>query len=375
MPLRCRRRQKRPRSRSRRRPRHGADREGRHAMKMILVGDVNLMNVEDAGVPFAMLGAEMRAADLVFANLECLLYEPPEGHAVEHEGFFADPAIGGEALQTVGIGAVGRANNVNYGAAAILGSIGRLDRLGIAHAGAGADLIAARAAAIVERAGLRIGFLQRSSVYWPTNHEASERGPGIAVIRGHTAYQVPAHKTRPEVPPMNRPGVPPVVLTWADRAYVAAFCDDIAALRQQADIVVASCHWGLGEEVLDYMTEIAHAAVDAGADIVIGHGPHYSLPVEAYQGKPIFYGLGSFSFHTGHGGRRHGDWIGMMARCEIARGGVTGARFGFVRHNPKNETVLCQLTEESATFGRLAERSAQRGATLTAEGDWVRIGL
>jgi len=65
---------------------------------VILVGDVNLMGVEDAGVPFALLGAEMRAADLVFANLECLLYEPPERQALEHEGFFADPEIGGEAL-------------------------------------------------------------------------------------------------------------------------------------------------------------------------------------------------------------------------------------------------------------------------------------
>src|SRR3954463_11522914 len=129
------RRQNRPRSRSRRRPRHGADREGRHAMKMILVGDVNLMNVEDAGVPFAMLGAEMRAADLVFPNLECLLYRPPEGHAVEHEGFLADPAIGGEALQTAGIGAVGLANNVNYGAAAILGSIWRLGPLRVTPRG------------------------------------------------------------------------------------------------------------------------------------------------------------------------------------------------------------------------------------------------
>jgi hypothetical protein len=33
-----------------------------------------------------------------------------------------------------------------------------------------------------------------------------------------------------------------------------------------------------------------------------------------YRGKPIFYGLGSFSFHTGHGGRAHGDWIGLLAR-------------------------------------------------------------
>src|SRR5260370_22172756 len=90
---------------------HGG-KEGAEMAKIILVGDVNLMNVEDAGVPFARLGAEMRAADLVFANLECLLYEPTDGHAVEHEGFFADPDIGGEALQAAGIAAGGLANNV-----------------------------------------------------------------------------------------------------------------------------------------------------------------------------------------------------------------------------------------------------------------------
>src|SRR5436305_8719992 len=145
---------------------------------LILIGDVNLMNVEDAGVPFARIGAELRAADLVFANLECCLYRPPEGHTVEHEGFFADPEIAGAALAEAGIAAVGLANNVNYGTAAILSSIAELDRRGVAHTGAGADLAAARAPAIVERSGQRIGFLQRSSVYWPTNHEASAHGAG-----------------------------------------------------------------------------------------------------------------------------------------------------------------------------------------------------
>src|SRR5437879_12716149 len=143
---------------------------------MSLVGDVNLMNVEDPRVPFARVSGTLRGADLVFANLECLLYEPPDGHAVEHEGFFADPETAGKALQTGGIAAVGLANNVNYGAAAISGSIARLDRLGIAHPGAGARPAAARAPAILERGGLRMAFLQRSSAYWPTNHEASARG-------------------------------------------------------------------------------------------------------------------------------------------------------------------------------------------------------
>ena len=141
--------------------------------KMILTGDVNLMNVTDPKVPFALVGDELRKADVVFSNLECCLVRTPPGHSHGNEGFFADPEIGGEALQAAGIAAVGLANNVNYGAAAIRGSIARLDRLGIAHTGAGADMTAARAPAIVKRGGLRIGFLQRSSVYWPTNHEAS----------------------------------------------------------------------------------------------------------------------------------------------------------------------------------------------------------
>src|ERR671929_61116 len=78
---------------------------------------------------------------------------------------------------------------------------------------------------------------------------------------------------------------------------------------------------------LQYMTDIAHAAIDAGADLVIGHGPHSSLPVEVYKGKPIFYGLGSFSFHTGHGGRKHGDWVGMLGRIEVDAGKVREAAF------------------------------------------------
>src|SRR5229473_1791698 len=210
-----------------------------------------------------------------------------------------------------------------------------------------------------------------------TSITARPRSPARSCSSTGSALPIPgpAPKARPEVPPMNRPGIPPIILTWADRAYLAAFADDIAGLRREADIVVASCHWGLGEEVLDYMSEIAHAAVDAGADIVIGHGPHYSLPVEVYRGKPIFYGLGSFSFHTGHGGRRHGDWIGMMARVEIGPAGIGAAYFRFVRHNAANETVPCALVAEGATLDRIVAKSAPLGAHLTPEGDWVRLAL
>jgi poly-gamma-glutamate synthesis protein (capsule biosynthesis protein) len=341
---------------------------------MILTGDVNLMNVDDPAVPFARVRDEFRAADIVFSNLECCLYDPPRGHAVEQEGFFAAPATG-EALRSAGIGAVGVANNVNYGEAAISASIARLDKLGVRHCGAGANVATARAPVIVERDGIRYGFLQRSSVYWPTNHEAGANSTGIAVIRAHTAYQVPMHKMRSEIPPMNRPGIPPVIITWADPDYLRIFTEDIAALRNRADIVVASCHWGLHKEVLGYMREIGRAAIDAGADLVIGHGPHYSLAVEAYRGKAIFYGLGSFSFHTGHGGRKHGDWIGMMVRAAITGRAISGVSFQFVRHNDRNETVPCALADERAELDDIMQRSAEYGTSLSPRGDAVRVGL
>jgi poly-gamma-glutamate capsule biosynthesis protein CapA/YwtB (metallophosphatase superfamily) len=344
-------------------------------LSMILTGDVNLMNVTDPAVPFKQVVEEFRATDVVFSNLECCLYDPPGGHSVDSEGFFAHPGPGGDTLKRAGIHAVGIANNVNYGEAAIKSSIARLDELGILHTGAGANKVAARAPVIVERHGVRFGFLQRTSVYWPTNHEAGGNAAGVAVIRGHTAYQLPLHKTRPDIPPCNRPGLPPIIKTWADPAYLKQYVEDVAALRAQCDVLVASCHWGLHQDVLEYMPEIAHAAIDAGADVVFGHGPHYSLPVEVYKGKPVFYGLGSFSFHTGHGGKQHGDWVGMLARITLDGKAVKNATFQFVRHNDANESVLCKLAQERTTLEDIRQRSAKFGTQLTEQADQVAFAL
>src|ERR1700710_2705751 len=112
---------------------------------LMLTGDVNLMKVTDAAVPFGLVADELRKADVIFSNLECLLCTPPSGHSISNEGFFADPLIGGEALKRAGIAAVGIANNIHFGEAAILATIARLDQLGIAHVGAGPNLAAARA--------------------------------------------------------------------------------------------------------------------------------------------------------------------------------------------------------------------------------------
>ena len=119
----------------------------------------------------------------MFGNLECCFYEPPSGHAVEREGFYA-PLAPAEALVIGGYHAVGIANNVTYGEEAIRSSLGRLDSLGIRSTGAGVNRAAARGPAIVTHEGLRVGFVQRTSVYWATGHEATGPPGTLLAIRG-----------------------------------------------------------------------------------------------------------------------------------------------------------------------------------------------
>ena len=74
--------------------------------------------------------------------------------------------------------------------------------------------------------------------------------------------------------------------------------EDIAALRQEVDVVVLAFHSGvirLPRVVSDYQVAVAHAAIDAGADLVVGHAPHIPKAIEVYKGKAIFYSLGVFA--------------------------------------------------------------------------------
>lgn len=334
---------------------------------LMLTGDVNLMNVTDPQVPFARVTDTLRRADVLFGNLECCFHEPADGHSLEHEGFHA-PAASARALVIAGYRAVGVANNVTYGAEAIRSSLRELERLGIPATGAGVDRRAARAPAIVTHEGLRVGFLQRTSVYWATGHEATDESPGVAVLTGRTAYEPMLQARRAGLPPANRPGLPPAIITWADARSLAEFTGDLRALRAQADVVVASHHWGLFEEVLDYQVEIAHAAIDAGADVVMGHGPHYACAVEMYRDKPIFYGLGSFSFHTGHGGRAHGDWVGMLARLTFDDARLLEVAFSLVRHNERNETYVCDPRQDKDAVEQITRRCEKLGTGLAVDG-------
>ena len=217
---------------------------------LLMTGDINLLNVKDADRVLGKVTGALNSADVVFANLECMLDTPQKPHSVEHEGFFADSAVGAEVLRRNNISAVGIANNINYGPEAIMGSIATLDKHMIPHTGAGVNVTAAQEAVIIERRGRRYGFLQRTSIYWPTNHAADATACGVAVLPGHTAYETPMYRYHAGIPPVNRPGIPPNVITWADAAYLSSFTNDIKKLRPHVNVLVASCHWGLGHEVL-----------------------------------------------------------------------------------------------------------------------------
>ena len=321
---------------------------------LVLTGDIHLGHVDDPAEPFALVEDVLGGADVVFGNLEGCLYDPsvtvdykPGWHHVGPE-----PA---PALMHGGFHALGCANNVNFGAEAVMATVARLDEMGIAHTGAGPDRAAARAPAIVERGGVRFGFLQYTSVFWPLGHEAADGSPGVAAILAHTAY-------RPNPRIAEMPGGPPIVVTWPDAEYLDAFRRDVAALRERVDFLVASFHWGISGsvETADYQVAIAHAAIDSGADLVMGHGPHEIQAVETYGGRPIFYSLGNFFF----GEEPLYDFVGMAAFVELEDGNAVEVRCVPVRPNSRSQTRIRAFADEPEAGKSLETLSRRFDTTI-----------
>lgn len=339
----------------------------RHSLH--LLGDINLKGVANPSRIFDVVGPHLAQADMVFANLECCLFDGADG-AAEKRGFYV-PTTAAALLKAGGLQVVGTANNVNIGAEAIASSLSALAEAGIASVGAGLDRASAYRAVVVERNGLRYGFLQRTAVYWPDGHEAKPGQPGVAVLRAHTAYR-PQYEQQAA---RTRPGVPPEVLTWADPASLAEVSKAVVELKAQADIVIASFHWGYRREVLQYQRQFAHAAIDAGADIVLGHGPHMILPLELHAGRPIVYGGGNFSFLYAHDSKPHADWVGMIMQAEIAERAIQRLTLSFVRRDQDDRTMLRSVQDEPAECDALIASSAANGATLAVEGDRLVLQL
>lgn len=252
------------------------------------VGDVFIdrPNPKDAFTGSAEL---LTRLDLVFGNAEGAYTDNP--HYPPSAGWrVVAPYANGAELAKAGFHVMSAANNhsVDGGHEGLLDTLKLLQGQGIKTVGAGTNLKEALAPAIIERNGAKIGFIGFASVY-PSGYEARVTRPGLAPMRVHyfieRSYGL-------------EPGVPPHVRNNAYPEDVELMKSLIQDVRKRVDVVVVSHHWGQYRPV--YLTEyeraLGRAAIDAGADIVLGHHHHFLRGIEAYKGKPIFYGLGHFVF-------------------------------------------------------------------------------
>lgn len=157
---------------------------------------------------------------------------------------------------------------------------------GMQVVGAGLTESSAREAAILEKNGVRVGVLAYCSVL-RDGWAAQGDHPGLASIRVRTWYEDIDFQA----------GCPPVVRSQAYEEDVEAMQRDISALREHCHAVVVSMHWGIRhipKVLAEYQRPVAHAAIDAGADLIVGHHPHVPKGVEVYKGKVCLYSIGNF---------------------------------------------------------------------------------
>jgi len=226
----------------------------------------------------------LAAVDLRFAN--CERQYSARGTARETAPHGRQPPEMAKIFTDCGFEAVTIANNHMFdaGAEALLDTRALLLEKGIQVTGAGRNLAEAREPAIVEKNGIKVGFLGYCSVI-PEGGEAAPDKVGIAPLRV---------KTRCE---LRGPHAPARVLTEPDEGDLKMILEDVSALRKRVDVVIPVFHWGViwvPRVIADYQVSVAHACIDAGADLVLGHHAHVPKAIEMYKGKAIFYSLSNF---------------------------------------------------------------------------------
>lgn len=232
----------------------------------------------------------LRSADVVFGQLETSFAAsgtrlPQARHAVR-----ARPD-GAAALARAGFNVISMAGNhcMDWGREAFFETRESLEAAGIRLVGAGKDIAEARRPVVVELGdGTRVAFLAYSSIL-PHSYWADERRPGCAPMRAHTIYEQVEH---------DQPGTPARIHTFAHRDDLAAMQEDIRRAKREADLVFVSQHWGIHfvrAVIADYEHDVARAAIQAGADAIIGGHPHIIKGCQVIDGKPVFHSLCNFA--------------------------------------------------------------------------------
>jgi hypothetical protein len=198
--------------------------------------------------------------DLTIINLECA---PSELGEPEDKQFTFRCPFGMDEMTDAGVDVANLGNNHSgdFGPQALLDGRERLISAGLVPVGAGRNAAEANEPALFEIGGTTVAVLGFSGVVPRNDWIAKPHHPGVA-----DGYSIDS-------------------MTRAVRAAV-----------ELADLVVVTIHWGveLATEPRDQDVARAHALIDAGADAIFGHHAHVLQPLEWYEGRPIFYGLGNF---------------------------------------------------------------------------------
>jgi poly-gamma-glutamate synthesis protein (capsule biosynthesis protein) len=212
--------------------------------------------------PFRGVAAELKEGDLSIANLESPVARGGNEFSGKKFRFRAESEVAG-ALRRSGINLVTLANNhsMDFGEQALLETMENLKSAGVAWIGAGENLAEARKMALYTIKGKKIAFLGYSLTQ-PLEFFAGK----------------------------NRPGTTP--------GFEKIYIEDIHRARLVADYVIVSFHWGTEgtSNIQPYQRTVAHKAIDAGADVIIGHHPHVLRGIERYKTGIVFYSLGNFTF-------------------------------------------------------------------------------
>lgn len=310
------------------------------------VGDIMLAGSATAPLerlgydyPFAASRAELKRGDIAVGNLEAPIARHGTEFTDKRFRFRSDPRSAA-ALQRAGFSVLTLANNhmMDFGAPALRETIHYLDRNGILHTGAGETPAAARQPAFVRTKEKKVAFLAYSLTL-PAEFYASAGRPGTA------------------------PG------------YAGQVREDIARAKGSADYVVVSFHWGSegADTPKPYQIRAAHAAIDAGADVVLGHHPHVLQGIERYRQGVIFYSLGNFAF----GSRSSTAAQSVIARITLDNG---VREVELVPLNVKNSEVRFQPRPLTGRKGgevidHLNRISRQFGTVITGSASGFRVKM
>jgi poly-gamma-glutamate capsule biosynthesis protein CapA/YwtB (metallophosphatase superfamily) len=312
---------------------------------LTMVGDSEIVTPADVrqnNPQFMAVTKAVHQGDAAFTNVE----EPypltngayPAGQP-RAQWHTTDPSML-KQLQWMGFNLFGVANNhsMDFGIQGLLETMQVLKQAGAVYAGIGENLGQARAPGYLSTAHGRVALVTCASTF-PEDSAAGqsrtdmEGRPGINPLHHKTTFRVDA-ATFEALRKMNRDlylrgienqsggsptatipfdGVPltfevsdkPGVVTTPDPKDLAALTHSIRDAREMADYVVASIHTHEGapgpnplETPAQFLVQYAHAAVDAGADVFVGSGPHVLRGIEIYKGKVILYSLGNFIFEN-----------------------------------------------------------------------------